>query len=431
MPWTKLSDDFHLHRKTKHAGLLASGLDACLMTHSAKYLTDGIFEPDELDDVWAWGFEAETQLFKAELAPCLDDALADHPEARALVEAELERFELDPATVLRWALERLQDASLVEKHGRRGKLRLHNYLDYNLSREQWEQRRAQAAERQARHRGALQPRDGEPNELATLTVHAEVSDIAAERPTSRRDQRVTSRVTSIAPEEATERARQEGGQGSPDSLAAPHGASGEHGEALSSQSRATASEATAELSTERLDELQAEAMHGSRSGQNRPDRAHLQDPRPVPSVTRSDRWTDDDVADSLAVLRALRTHPSLAPVAIPECSALAVSLMQEHKRSRRAAIGAIGELARDAMSAEAVGRTWSDERMSRMLAVYVSRSREPEGQGPLSEADHAARKRAEAKRWSAEERERVEAKKKALPLMTVASLVGGLLNSLG
>jgi hypothetical protein len=426
MPWSKLSDDLNLHRKPKQAGALPTSFFCCALAHSSKYLTDGVFHPREADDIWAWGYEAESELLRQEFGPELAAALAEHPEALKLARKALRNFELRAARVHAWAISRLQDAGLVDKHGRRGKLRLHNFLQYNLSREQWENRRARAAERQARRRGSQPPRDEATNELATLTVQAEAAEIAGDKATSRRDVGVTPPVTTPPPEPPQQEASQGGGNGPPHLLAAATGPPGEQHGAVSS----SGTEAAAAVAAEPLEAQQAEPMHGSRSGQNRPDRAHLLISRPVPSVTRSDRWSSEQVAHSLALLRELRSHPCLAPIASPECAALAVRLMGSHDKSRRAAIGAIGEVARDALAGEAIGRPWSDERLSRMLASYVSHAREPSGQGPLSEAEHTARKRAEAKRYAAERRARKRAEDKALPPLGVAALVAGLLDGI-
>jgi hypothetical protein len=104
--------------------------------------------------------------------------------------------------------------------------------------------------------------------------------------------------------------------------------------------------------------------------------------------------------------------------------------MDSHDKTRRAAIGAIGEVAEAALAGEAIGRPWSDDRMSRKLVSYVSNAREPSGQGPLSEAEHTARKRAEAKRYSAARRARERAEEKALSPLGVAALVAGFLDGI-
>src|SRR5258708_24848920 len=103
MPWFRLDDSFHSHPKVIAAGNEAIGLYVRCGTHAAEHLTDGFVGKDV---VLLYGSRA----------------LAD-----ALVRTGL------------W-------------HRARNGWTIHDYLDYNPSREDVERERKQAAERQRRRR---------------------------------------------------------------------------------------------------------------------------------------------------------------------------------------------------------------------------------------------------------------------------------------
>jgi hypothetical protein len=105
MPWFRLDDSFHSHPKVIAAGNEAIGLYVRCGTHAAQHLTDGFVGRET---VTLYG----------------DDNLA-----AALVRAKL------------W-------------HRARGGWLIHDYLDYNPSREAVERERKAAAERQRRYRSA-------------------------------------------------------------------------------------------------------------------------------------------------------------------------------------------------------------------------------------------------------------------------------------
>lgn len=105
MPWFRLDDSFHSHPKVIAAGNEAVGLYVRCGTHAAEHLTDGF-------------------VGKETVALYGDDALA----------AKLTGVRL-------W-------------HRARGGWTIHDYLDYNPSREQVERERKATAERQRRYRSA-------------------------------------------------------------------------------------------------------------------------------------------------------------------------------------------------------------------------------------------------------------------------------------
>jgi hypothetical protein len=112
VPWFRLDDSFHSHPKTIAAGNEAVGLFVRCGTYAAEHLTDGRISRDV---VLLYG----------------SDALAEK-----LVGVKL------------W-------------HRARGGWTIHDYLDYNPSREAVENERKQAAERQRRRRAETQPRHTE------------------------------------------------------------------------------------------------------------------------------------------------------------------------------------------------------------------------------------------------------------------------------
>src|SRR5258706_12976308 len=104
MPWFRLDDSFHSHPKVIAAGNEAIGLYVRCGTHAAEHLTDGFVGKDV---ALSYG----------------STALAD-----TLVRTRL------------W-------------HRARGGWTIHDYLDYNPSREAVEKERKASAERQRRKRG--------------------------------------------------------------------------------------------------------------------------------------------------------------------------------------------------------------------------------------------------------------------------------------
>jgi hypothetical protein len=122
MPWFRLDDSFHSHPKVIAAGNEAVGLYTRCGTYAAEHLTDGFLRKDV---VLLYGSSAL---------------------AASLVRTRL------------W-------------HRTRGGWVIHDYLDYNPSREAVENERKQAAERQRRRRGGtLSRRDnGVTNAVTTST----------------------------------------------------------------------------------------------------------------------------------------------------------------------------------------------------------------------------------------------------------------------
>lgn len=108
MPWFRLDDSFHSHPKVIAAGNEAIGLYVRCGTHAAEHLTDGFVGRETV------------ALYGS------DDLAA------TLVGTKL------------W-------------HRARGGWTIHDYLDYNPSREDVEKERAKAAARQRRHRSVTVP----------------------------------------------------------------------------------------------------------------------------------------------------------------------------------------------------------------------------------------------------------------------------------
>lgn len=103
MPWVRLDDSLHGHPKAAKAGLEAMGLHALALTHCSAYLTDGHVDPEFVDSK------------AGRRAPKI--------------------------------VERLIEAGLWELNGS-GWL-IHDYLSYNPSREQVQNKRAAEAARKA------------------------------------------------------------------------------------------------------------------------------------------------------------------------------------------------------------------------------------------------------------------------------------------
>jgi hypothetical protein len=110
VPWARLDDSLHSHRKLRRAGLEATGLYAMALSYCAAYLTDGHVDED----------------FLAELVPS---------------KRRRERL-----------LEELVRRHLFEPNGHG--YAVHDYLDYNPSRADIERRRELAAERKRKERHA-------------------------------------------------------------------------------------------------------------------------------------------------------------------------------------------------------------------------------------------------------------------------------------
>lgn len=51
MPWGRLSDDWHTHRKVRRAGLEGAAVHAMAISYAARYLTDGAIDTDWLAEV--------------------------------------------------------------------------------------------------------------------------------------------------------------------------------------------------------------------------------------------------------------------------------------------------------------------------------------------------------------------------------------------
>jgi hypothetical protein len=109
VPWFRLDDSFHSHPKVIAAGNEAIGLYVRSGTYAAEHLTDGFVSKD------------------------IALLYGDETLAGALVRVKL------------W-------------HRARGGWTIHDYLDYNPSREDVERERKQAAERQRRRRDTLMSR---------------------------------------------------------------------------------------------------------------------------------------------------------------------------------------------------------------------------------------------------------------------------------
>src|SRR6266702_5765068 len=103
MPWFRLDDSFHSHPKVIAAGNEATGLFVRCGTHAAEHLTDGFVGRD------------------------IVTLYGDETLAAALVRVRL------------W-------------HRARGGWTIHDYLDYNPSREQVERERKEARERMRKRR---------------------------------------------------------------------------------------------------------------------------------------------------------------------------------------------------------------------------------------------------------------------------------------
>lgn len=113
MPWANLDDTFESHRKIDAASLEAIGLYARSLSFCARYLTNG-----KVDQTW------------------------------------LERVVPKPQR-LQKLLDELVATGLFEPNG--NGFAVHDYLDYNPSREDVLERRRKAAEKKRRQR--LSPRD--------------------------------------------------------------------------------------------------------------------------------------------------------------------------------------------------------------------------------------------------------------------------------
>lgn len=132
MPWFRLDDSFHSHPKVIAAGNEAVGLYVRSGTYAAQHLTDG-FIPEEI-----------AVLYGALAPGSRPNPRTGKPEALAetLVKTKL------------W-------------HRTRGGWTIHDYLDYNPSREAVENERTQKAERQKRWRDSRRRRVTNPSEDAS------------------------------------------------------------------------------------------------------------------------------------------------------------------------------------------------------------------------------------------------------------------------
>lgn len=108
MPWAKLDDRFDEHRKVHRAGLEATGLYACALSYCARYLTDG-----HLDSDWL--------------------------ERRVPTQRKREQL-----------LSILVEQGLFEANG--DGYKVHDYLEHNPSRADWEHRRELATARKRKER---------------------------------------------------------------------------------------------------------------------------------------------------------------------------------------------------------------------------------------------------------------------------------------
>lgn len=452
MPWLKLCDSYRNHNKVRKAGLLAAGLHAALLSYSGDTLSDGVFHPDDLEDVWPWGFEAEQQILLEMLAPVFERALGE--DARAALQRELQSFRLDPREVLERLLARLQTrprgerAALVIKHGRKGKCKLYNYEKYNPTRAQHEARLAADAERKRRQRDRRKAESHALNDLCAQIVQLQVGDNAEQSDMSRRE----SARTDVGMDGGMD-----GGMGRSAPLGSAGG--GAIGEVLASgeaYDRGTGASppADAVLSTRpdpRVTHARVERSAVGESGRRDETAAPAEQAGTVGAATaqvatpsgpgkggglavghgpnkdereqrehRSARAAQaGTAANPLArraygLLRTLGEHEVLELVATPQAASLCARAAQMFQKSDAEVEQAIKEVARDALAAAAAARPLPITELTRRLASYVQHARVPNGvDGGLSEAEIEARKVAAAHRAAAERAQHEQVKRRA------------------
>jgi hypothetical protein len=166
MPWAKLSDDFHSHRKAKRAGLEAAGLFALALSYCARYGTDGVVDADWLETEIQDPSERERllgRLVKAGLFEVLTPG-----EVRA-VTGERGLVNRDaPVTVTVGPIETV--AWLV-----------HDYLDFNPSREEAEElkrRRSESGRRGAEAKWVVVLAEAMALAMATAIARAKATAMA-------------------------------------------------------------------------------------------------------------------------------------------------------------------------------------------------------------------------------------------------------------
>ncbi|MCH8083470.1 MAG: hypothetical protein IH885_04475 [Myxococcales bacterium] len=379
MPWLKLCDRWRDHTKIRKAGLWAAGLHAALMSYSGDKLSDGVFHPDDLEDVWPWDFEQELELVLELLGPVFERALDD--KAQEALSRELESFRLPSRVVLDKLLSRLQvrhrgeRGPLVEKHGRRGALRLYNYDKYNPSRAQYEAQKAAAAERQRRKRDRQKAESQLAAELCTHIVHAQVDGTVKETTLSRRESRGTTHVTHPV----------------------------------------TSSGVSEELART-TPEIRSAAPSSAETS--------LPVPRPVPCVTLGTEETEEQQssstplekkealgrgglgAEAIHAFSSLQGHDVLASVATPEMATACAMWQWQYHKSRQELDGAIADVARDALARAAVNQPLSRAQVSDRLGRYIGHGRGPKqrDKAAASEAEHYARQRAQGAQYAAQRR---------------------------
>jgi len=147
----------------------------------------------------------------------------------------------------------------------------------------------------------------------------------------------------------------------------------------------------------RGEEIRREHTHSAPARTYTPERAHAEQPasQRAPSAgPDSDRGVPEDPAEILAMLAA---HPALADVATEPMAQHALGLAIGAGKRREWVRRAISDLARDAGSAAATGKPWSEDYLGTQLGRYVDRAREDRartefqtaGRGKVAAADQS------------------------------------------